>query len=236
MNINSTNNIHGHIFCGGVGSRWGGTREVPYPKHLEEVLGMSILELNIRFMQELGISNISVSLNPLLYESYIEHLADIAARLGVSITYALTDFDTKKDYVVETARLLTEQGAVSLEGHKVYIDENQIILGLQGDSVVAGFEDEISGIKSTVESIVPTDGEAIYIGGRPIDHILPMGMGVIFSSEITRISRSEILPLIFKNINEPKDKIALEEFISENREHCEWLLRQVECVPARLEH
>lgn len=220
--------IHGHIFCGGIGSRWGGTSDRPYPKHLEKINGMTVLELNIRFLKELGINNISIELNPLISDMYIQELIEIEKRLNVTISYTITDSEDSERYIAKITESLKSEGLTRLDGTQIRLAEDQVILGLQGDSVIVDFAEGIEPTREIIMSQRPTGQGGIHLGGYPCYHILPMAIGILFTPNTVWAKDRLFLPLTFQNLNEPKDKESVEEYLKEYRENARWILEQTE--------
>jgi len=74
--------IHGVLVCGGNATRFAATKRVspPYPKHLENIAGWTLLERAVNSMVKYtGITEITITLNNQMQDEYLAEINRIAA-------------------------------------------------------------------------------------------------------------------------------------------------------------
>lgn len=130
--------FRGVIACGGNGTRFAKSVGVtaPYPKHLEQIHGLSVLYHAIQGMRgNIGIDRFTITLNPALRGPYLDHLKDIQSEeSGIELTYAFGEPDTETG-LFSIIKNGFERGVYNLQGKQVPIGNELVTIAL-GDSVI----------------------------------------------------------------------------------------------------
>jgi len=131
--------IHGIIACGGNSERYAQSvgEETPFPKHLQEIGGKTLLTRSFEALiyNVPEIKSVTFALNRQLEKPYIEHMKEIQkAHPEIQLSFTST---VKIDgrHLFTNIKTAVYEGVYDLSHHKIYLG-NPIVAIALGDSVV----------------------------------------------------------------------------------------------------
>lgn len=156
--------LHGLLLCSGNATRFAQSVEAesPYPKHLEKIGDKTILELSIEgLISNLEVQAVTVTLNPILKDTYISHLIDIQHKHPeVSLNYILTlpneyPDSHRIDGICDGLRRDINRGIYALDGSLISF-QNPVYVFAHGDALIEITDKEelkrdINGLTSQLE-------------------------------------------------------------------------------------
>lgn len=205
--------IHGVLACGGSGTRFARSRGArsPYPKHLEQVAGKTVLERSVESMIAFtGTNSITITLNPLLAQQYIEEIKKIAERhKNIEFSYLIST-ETKTDGIpLSQLKNDLRNGATTLNNKRVKFNENDPLIIGPGDTFLTGqdngrlkkdIQDFVGQRSNDVSGVGPSEG-FVYLIIKPSnlnDDIHPhlallsdYGLGFVTINQQRDISNAE---------------------------------------------
>jgi hypothetical protein len=178
--------MHGILACSGNATRFAASvgAQAPYPKHLEQVAGRSVLDRSVESMATfLPVSDVTVILNPQLEEAYIAHLRQLQGEYPhISLHYVLQE-PHERSGLMGSIRDSMKDGIYTLDGEKKAFGDPVVAVGF-GDAIVRG------NYSSEVHRLVTAQMKNIEYGDRLV---VGAGFGRVFGPmmiyNISRFSR-----------------------------------------------